>query len=173
MTSRTPERIKETRTPSLMEMKRLQFGYRGRLLRKVHTMSKVSRKLWVWMPARHSGVPDALKQEISAKGDALVQNHLKPGFVQPPPKDLRYNYIVNLYTKWRGRYFYFMSKWASPGPNRIAPFFEVGFARLEYAGMGRFHLAYFRHTGKWSQISSGLTLDNALELIKKEGIFQP
>ncbi|MEW6669396.1 MAG: hypothetical protein AB1512_29645 [Thermodesulfobacteriota bacterium] len=136
-------------------------------------MSKSVRKQWVWMPAKASGVPDALKREVSEKGDGLVRDQLMPIFVQPPPKDLRYNYIVDLYTKWRGRSFYFMSKWASPGPNRIAPFFEVGFARLEYAGMGRFHLAYFRHTGKWWQVFSALTIDKALEMIKREGIFQP
>lgn len=136
-------------------------------------MSKSVRKQWVRVPAKPSGVPDALKQEVSAKGDALVQSHLKPAFVQPPPKDLRFNYIVDLYTKWRGRYFYFLSKYASPGPNRIAPFFEVGFARLEYAGNQRFHLAYFRHTGKWWQVYSDLTLDESLEMIRKEGIFQP
>ncbi|MBN1106787.1 MAG: hypothetical protein JXL84_25515 [Deltaproteobacteria bacterium] len=93
-----------------------------------------------------------MRREVSAKGAALVESHLKPAFFQPPPKDPRYNYIVDLYTKWRGRYFYFMAKYASPGPNRIAPFFEVGFARMEHAGMGRFHLSYFRHTGTWWQV---------------------
>lgn len=136
-------------------------------------MSKVSRKQWVRVPAKASAVPDSLRHEVSAKGEALVQSCLKPKFVLPPPEDLRYNYIVDLFTKWRGRYFYFMSKWASPGPDRIAPFFEVGFARLEYAGNQRFHLAYFRHTGKWWQVFDHLTLDEALEMIEKEGIFQP
>jgi hypothetical protein len=64
-------------------------------------------------------------------------------------------------------------QYASPGPNRIAPFFEIGFSRLEDAGKDRFHLAYFRHTGKWWQVHSNIALDKALELIKEGGIFQP
>jgi hypothetical protein len=136
-------------------------------------LPKNHRKQWVPVPAKASAVPNSLKRQISAKGNELIQSHLKPAFVQPPPKAPRYNYIVDLYTKWRGRYFYFMAKYASPGPNRIASFFEVGFARMEYAGMGRFHLSYFRHTDKWWQVYSGLTLDEAFHLIKEGGLFQP
>lgn len=66
-----------------------------------------------------------------------------------------------------------MARYASPGPNRIAPFFEIGFARMEFVGDDRFDLAYFRHTGKWWTIYSDLTLDEALDLVKSGGHFQP
>jgi hypothetical protein len=135
-------------------------------------MSKGVRQ-WVWAPAKPSAAPDAIKQEVSAKGDRLVRDHLKPTYVEPPPKKPQFNYLVDIYTRWRGRFFYFMAKYANPGPNRIAPFFEIGFSRLEYAGKDRFHLAYFRHTGKWWQVHSNIALDKALELIKEGGIFQP
>jgi len=94
-------------------------------------------------------------------------------YVELPPPKPQFNYLVDIFTRWKGRFFYFMAKYASPGPNRIAPFFEVGFARLEYARKDRFHLAYFRHTGKWWQVNFNITLGKALELIKGGGIFRP
>jgi hypothetical protein len=66
-----------------------------------------------------------------------------------------------------------MAKYVSPGPNRISPFFEIGFARLEFIGGNRFDLAYFRHTGKWWPVFSGLTVDEALNLVRSEDLFNP
>ena len=135
-------------------------------------MKKI-RKQWIRTPIKPSRVPDFLKEEVSVKSVELVEKYIKPEHVKPPPKKSDLNYLVDIYTKWRGRYFYFMAKYATPGPNRIAPFFDTGFARLEYAGDDRFHLAYFRHTGQWWQIYSNLILDEALDLIKNGGHFQP
>ena len=135
-------------------------------------MPKTGRQ-WVWAPKKPSVVPAALKEEVSAKGDRLVREYIKPTYVEPPPKKPRYNYLVDVHTKWRGRYYYFISKYASPGPNRIAPFFYSGFARLEYTGNNRFNLAYFRHTGQWWQVHSNLTLRKALDLIRECGLFHP
>jgi hypothetical protein len=44
---------------------------------------------------------------------------------------------------------------------------------LEYAGGERFNLAYFRHTGQWWQIGSGLDLNEALGRIKEGGLLSP
>src|SRR5262249_5652564 len=52
-----------------------------------------------------------------------------------------------------------------PGPNRIAPTFDVPFTRLEHTRDGTFNLAYLRHTGQWWQVYQGLTLDGALKVI--------
>jgi len=130
-------------------------------------------KQWVWGPQKPSRVPEALKLEVATKANRIVEDHIKPEHVKPPPKDPRFNYIVDIFTRWRGRFFYFMAKYASPGPNRIAPFFEDGFARLEFVGNDRFDLAYHRHTGQWWTTFPELTLDEALELIKDGDLFQP
>jgi len=130
-------------------------------------------KYWVWAPAKPKKVPDFLKRQVSAKANSLVEESLKPEHVKPPPKNPKFNYIVDIYTKWRGRFFCFLGKYATPSADRIAPFFEIGFARLEYAGKDRFHLAYFRHTGEWWQIRSDLSLDEALNCIKDGGSFHP
>ncbi len=130
-------------------------------------------KQWVWVPKKPSVVPVALREEVSAKGDRLVRAYIRPTYVEPPPKKPRFNYLVDVHTKWKGRYYYFIAKYASPGPNRISPFFHIAFARLEYGGNGRFNLAYFRHTGKWWQVYSDLTLREALDLIRQGGLFHP
>jgi len=62
---------------------------------------------------------------------------------------------------------------ACPGPNAISPFFETGFARLEYLSNGHFNLAYARHTGEWLQVRRDMTLAGALEAIRTEPTFHP
>src|SRR5208337_1865743 len=41
---------------------------------------------------------------------------------------------------------YFCSTWRSPRSNAISEYFEISFARLEYAGGEKFNMAYMRHT---------------------------
>ncbi len=118
-------------------------------------------------------MPDDLRAAVEAKANALIQDFLKPTFVKRPPKDKRWNYLTGISTKWHLSFLYFVGHYASPGPNALAPTFELKFARMEYAGDGRFNLAYFRHTGKWWQVYEGLSLDKALKIIREEGIFHP
>lgn len=132
-----------------------------------------SKKQWIWAKEKPSRVPEALKREVSAKANALIEEYIRPEHVKPPPGNPRFNYLEDIFTKWRGRYFYFMAKYASPGPNSISPFFEIGFARLEFIGDNRFDLAYFRHTEKWWPVFFGLTVDEALDLVRSEGLFNP
>ncbi len=131
------------------------------------------RKGWTWMPAKPSSVPPSVKADVSARAQALVDSHLKPEHVKKPPNNPQFNYVVDILTKWHGRYFYFMSKYASPGRNALSQFFESGFARLEYQRDGRFSLAYHRHTGQWWLIYEDLTIDEALKSIRDDPFFQP
>lgn len=135
-------------------------------------MSKV-RRVWRWAPSKPSRVPEAVKNDLRARARNLVDSELKPKHIQPPPKDPMFNYMVDISTKWHGHFFYFLAKYACPSPNAISPFFEIGFARLEYLGDGRFGLAYMRHTGKWWQIFMDLTMDEALTVIREDALFQP
>jgi hypothetical protein len=116
-------------------------------------------------------VPDGLKKEVQTKADELVEKVLTPKYIKPPPKKPRWNYPIELWTKWNRSFFYFGSTWASPGPNRIAPTFESCYARMEYVGDQHFNLAYFRHTGKWWTVYEGLTLGECLNSIEEGGRF--
>jgi hypothetical protein len=103
---------------------------------------------------------------VKCKADEFVESFLKPNFIKEPPKDHQWNYPVDIFTKWYQRYFYFCSTWRSPGPNAISEFFEVRFARLEYAGDEKFNMAYMRYTGQWWEIFQNLALDQCIEEIR-------
>jgi len=134
------------------------------------------QKIWVYSQPKPK-VPDAVKVGVETKAMALVKDTLKPEHVKPPPKNAKWNYIVDLYTKWHRNYFYFCAKYACPGPNAMSPYFETGFARLEYSGsvgrQSRFNLSYMRHTGRWLEIRCGLLLEQCLAEIGGGGLFHP
>jgi len=133
-------------------------------------------KIWVYSPPKPK-VPDAVKIEVEIKAMALVNGVLKPEYVKPPSKNVKWNYIVDLYTKWHSNYFYFCAKYACPGPNALSPFFDIGFARLEYCGsagrQSRFNMSYMRHTGRWWEIRHGLSLEQCLSKVREGGLFHP
>jgi hypothetical protein len=133
------------------------------------------RKTWVYSPRKppKPSVPEAIKRELDAKAGELVASVLKPKHVQPAPADERFNYIVDISTKWYRNYFYFCATYRCPGPNALSPFFEVRFARLEYIGADHFALAFMRHTGQWIEIYPDLSLDDALDAIGDEPYFYP
>ena len=135
---------------------------------------KLPPKMWVYVPrsASKERVPDAVKTEASQRGQKLIDDW-KPLYVKAPPKDHRWNYIVDLFTRWRGNYFYFVAKYACPGPTAISPFFEAPFTRLEYVGENRFNLSFMRHTGKWVEVEQELTIAKALESIRNDGFYHP
>lgn len=133
----------------------------------------ITRRQWVYRPGPASGVPDSVKKKVTAKADEIVETLFKPRYLRPAPKKVRFNYIVNIYTKWQKNCLYFRTKYACPGPRALSPFFEDSFTRLAYAGAGRFNLAYMRHTGKWQEVFSGLSMEEAFAAIRDEMIFHP
>lgn len=130
------------------------------------------RKTWVYSPPKPT-VPDDLTASVKAKAEALVEEFLKPEFIKPPPKNWRWNYIIDIHSKWHSSFFYFISTYRSRGPTSITPTFESPFARLEYVGNRRFNLAYMRHTGKWWEVYQNLTLGKCLKTIREDPTFQP
>jgi len=129
--------------------------------------------MWVYSPPKPSKpkIPDALKAEVEAKANELVESVLKPKYVKPPPEDERFNYVIDIFTKWYRGYFYFCATYRSPGPNAISPTFEDRFARMEYVGANRFSLAFMRHTGQWQELYPSLTVDECLESITNDPFF--
>ena len=134
-----------------------------------------TQKTWVRAlpkPTKHK-VPDRTKGEVSQAAEKLLTVDLRPTYIKEPPVDPQFNYIVDLFSKWYGSYFYLCAKYACPGPYAISPFFETKFARMEYAGGNRFHLSYMRHTGQWFEVYQNLSSDECLEHIRAEPSFQP
>ena len=115
----------------------------------------------------------ALKQEVNQKAGDLIENVLKPKHVLPPPKDGRFNYIIDIGAKWYRNYFYFFSTYACPGPNALSPTFESKFAKMEYLGNARFALYFMRHTGEWVGLYDALSVDESLKAIGDDPWFVP
>lgn len=133
------------------------------------------KKQWIRASQKpaHPKVPDALKREVTAKANALVEAELRSKYVEPPPEDPQFNYIEDIATKWFRHFFYFFSVYRSAGPYALGGTFESKFARLEYTGYARFNLAVPRHTGQWIEIFSDLTLDECLAAVRDDPWFQP
>jgi len=131
----------------------------------------------IWRPrtpgkSRHK-VPGSIKVQVQQKADSLIQSVLKPEHVKSPSTDTRFNYIVDIYSKWYRTYFYFCATYRCPSPDRISEFFESRFARLEYAGNQRFNLSYMRHNGQWVELLADLSLGECLESIRNEPHYLP
>ena len=110
---------------------------------------------------------------MEKKANELVDTFLKPNYIKPPPEDERFNYLVDIYTKWYRNYFYFCSTYNSPGPYAISPSFEDKFARLEYVGPDRYNLFYMRYTGQWWELYQDFSLEDCFNAIEEEPHFQP
>ena len=130
-----------------------------------------TRKQWVYDPPKPT-IPAPLKAEVTRLAEELIEK-LKPLSIVPQPADFAYGYIVDLHGKWHGRFYHFIATYHYPSPTALSPSRDVGFARLEYAGDGRFNLAYFRHTGKWFEIYRNLTPSKAMEEIEKTELLWP
>jgi hypothetical protein len=126
------------------------------------------------LPPRYKpNVPDEVKAEVQRRADELVEKHLNPEHVKPPPEDPTSNYLTGIRTKWHRSFFYLVADYASPGRDRLSPTYEVPFARLEYTRDGRFDMAYLRHTGQWWPVQREFTLDQAQKAIRDKGMFHP
>ena len=70
-------------------------------------------KVWIPKPKKKFSpkVPESIKAQIKARADTLVENVLKPKYIQSPPKVGDFNYLVDIFTKWYRNYFYFCSRY--------------------------------------------------------------
>ena len=133
------------------------------------------RKAWMFAPTHSAkaSLPGTLKDEVDTKARDLIENVLKPKHIEPPPLDERFNYITDITTKWIGSTCYFISIYACPGPNAIAPTFEEKFARMEYVGDSKFTLSFMRHTVKWVELYASVSMDDCMKAIQDDPWFMP
>jgi len=131
------------------------------------------QKVWMYCPPKQPKpkIPDTLKAEVTTRANELIDTVLKPKYIQPPPENPRFNYIVDIYGRWFHSAFYFCTKYCCPGPNAISPSFEAKFARMQYAGNNRFHLAFMRYTGEWVELYTDQTMDECLASVKDDPYF--
>lgn len=116
---------------------------------------------------------ETFKREVQEKAQELIESFLKANFIKPPPENTEWNYIVDIYSKWYGSYFYLCAKYRCPAPNCIAEFFETKFARMEHLVSGKFNLSFMRHTGQWVETEDGLSIEECLHRIRSDSLYHP
>lgn len=135
-------------------------------------------KMWMEKPQRKKssnlGFSEFEKADVKQKVDEFIESHLKPKLIQPQPEKhpLHLNYVVDVFSKFHGKYFYIYLKYACTHPDAISPFFEEGLARLDRVSTDRYHLSYMRHTGKWTLFRESLSLDECFHEILDSHVFR-
>ncbi|MCP5003230.1 MAG: hypothetical protein GY941_04655 [Planctomycetes bacterium] len=133
-----------------------------------------NNKRWVYSPKKNKiKVSVYTQQDVQSKVDQYIESVLKPKYIKKLPKNYKSNYLINLYSKWHGHYFYLCGEYANPGPNAIAPTFDLKFARFEYTENNTYNVSYMRHTEKWLQLFIDLDLEEALSKIVDNPYFLP
>jgi hypothetical protein len=133
-----------------------------------------AREPWNIRPARKpTALSDSIKREVQSKAKKLIDEVLKPKYVQSPKKDQQLNYAIDIGGKWYRNYFYLYSTYACPDPKALSPTFESKFARMKHLGMNRFALSFMRHTGEWVCIYDSLTVDECLRAVQDDPWFLP
>lgn len=132
-------------------------------------------RTWVYSPPKPARpkVPELVKSGVQQRADAFVEQTLTPRHVQPPPEEPRFNYVTRLYARWYRNYLYLCAEYICPEPGALSPTFEAKFARMEYAGPDRFHLAFQRHTGEWIELHPGISEAECYARIAENGYFHP
>jgi hypothetical protein len=113
---------------------------------------------------------------IAAACERFIYGTLKPRFL-PEIRPTEFNYPVDIFGKWRGSKYSFITRYRSGFPDNVGEEFDAPFARLdhveEHLAETRFDVMWQRHTGQWWRLLSSVTLDQALGLITTESLLQP
>lgn len=116
------------------------------------------------------------KAAIALECERFIAEILKPRFL-PKIRPTSFNYPVDLFGKWRGSKYSFITRYRSGFPDNAGEEFNSAFTRLdhveEYLQAVQFDVMWHRHTGQWWRLHSSVTLEEALGLIESEALLQP
>jgi hypothetical protein len=133
----------------------------------------MARGEWVYIGGRAGNKPPpAEKSAITAACEKFIAEVLKPTFL-PEIRPSQFNYPIDIYGKWHGNKYRFITRFRSDDPRSYTLEFEAPFARLEYVRRDLFDLSYFRHTGEWFRLFERVSLAEALHLIESDDHFHP
>jgi hypothetical protein len=116
------------------------------------------------------------KAAIGASCERFIAEVLKPRFL-PEVRPTEFNYPVDIFGKWRGSNYSFITHYRSGFPDNLGEEFNEPFTRLDHAyehrADVRFDVMWRRHTGQWWRLYSGVELEKALRLIETDLSLQP
>jgi hypothetical protein len=134
----------------------------------------MARGGWVYVGGRAGNKPSpGEKSVITAACEAFTADVLKPRFLPEIRPTTEHNYPIDIYGKWLGNKYRFITRYRSEHPRSYKPEFDAPFARIEYVSRDRFDLSWHRHTGEWLRMFEYLSLAEALHMIESTPHFMP
>ena len=116
------------------------------------------------------------KAEIAAACARFIAVFLKPRFL-PEIRPTSFNYPIDIFGRWRGGKYSFVTRFRSGFPDNAGAEFDVAFTRLDHAeerlADTRFDVMWHRHTGQWWRVHQAVTLEEALHLIETSPTLWP
>ena len=116
------------------------------------------------------------KAAIALACGRFITDILKLRFL-PEIRPTSFNYPVDIFGKWRGSKYSFITRYRSGFPENAGDEFDAAFTRLDHVeeclDAMRFDVMWHRHTGQWLRLHSSVTLEEALRLIESEELLQP
>jgi hypothetical protein len=112
------------------------------------------------------------KSAVTAACQQLIGDFLKPRFL-PAIRPTQFNYPVDIRGKWHGTKYRFIQRYRSGFPENLGEEFDAPFARLDWISRNRFDIQWHRHTGEWFCVHRGLTLAEAIDTLKSDGLLHP
>jgi hypothetical protein len=116
------------------------------------------------------------KAAIAAICERFIADTLKPRFL-PVARTTKFNYPVDIFGKWRGNKYSFITRYRSGFPENLGAEFDAAFTRLdhveEHRAENRSDVMWHRHTGQWFRLHAAVTLDEALHFISTDELLQP
>ena len=112
------------------------------------------------------------KASVTSACERLIGEFLKPRFL-PEIRPTKFNYPIDIVGKWHGAKYRFIQRYRSGFPENLGEEFDAPFARLDRIGRNSFDIQWHRHTGEWYRLHRDLTLVEAIETLKSDGILHP
>jgi hypothetical protein len=129
-------------------------------------------KRWMWVKT----LAAEEKAAIAARCNRFIAETLKPRFL-PEIRRTQFNYPVDIFGKWRGNKYSFITRYRSGFSDNEGEEFDAPFTRLdhveEHPADVPFDVMWRRHTGQYWRVHSSVTLEEALHLIETEPLLQP
>ncbi|WP_449384429.1 DUF3024 domain-containing protein [Bradyrhizobium sp. UFLA05-112] len=119
---------------------------------------------------RASGLSAADKSAVTAACQQLVDDFLKPRFL-PTIRPTQFNYPVDILGKGLGTKYRFIQSYRSGLPENLGEEFDAPFARLDWISRNRFDIQWHRHTGERFCLHRGLTLAEAIDTLRSDGLL--
>ena len=121
---------------------------------------------------RAAGLSEVEKAVVTTACRQLIEEFFKPRFL-PAIRPTEFNYPVDIHGKWHGTKYRFIQRYRSGFPENLGEEFDAPFARLDWIGRDRFDIQWHRHTGEWFRLHRSLSLAEAIETLKSDGLLHP